>query len=239
MSSGSVVLLGTAAVIALMHTLLGPDHYLPFVVLSKARSWSTHKTILITLLCGIGHVSSSIVLGFVGIALGVAVSRLEVVESLRGEIASWVLIAVGVMYTVWGIRRAIRNRPHTHLHSHMHEHGHVGEHAHVHDTKARSLTPWALFIIFVLGPCEPLIPLVMYPAATGRLLDVAMVASVFGVVTISTMIGVVLVLRTGLAKLPLGPIERYAHALAGLAILMSFFRRRYQTVRLVGIAYGA
>jgi len=24
---------------------------------------------------------------------------------------------------------------------------------------------WALFLIFVFGPCEPLIPLIMYPAA--------------------------------------------------------------------------
>ena len=227
MSTEVVVLLGTAATIGFTHTLLGPDHYLPFIVLSKARSWSTKKTILITSLCGLGHVLSSVILGFAGIALGVAVSRLEVVESLRGEIASWVLIGFGVMYTAWGIRRAVRNRPHTHFHAHgevaahTHEHGHVGEHSHVHDTKARRLTPWALFIIFVLGPCEPLIPLLMYPAATGRILDVAVVASVFGVVTVGTMLGVVLLLRSGMARLPLRPIERYAHVLAGLAILMS------------------
>lgn len=227
MSTEVVVLLGTAATIGFVHTLIGPDHYLPFIVLSKARSWSTKKTVLITFLCGLGHVLSSIVLGFAGIAVGVAVSRLEVVESLRGEIASWVLIGFGVMYMAWGVRRAVRNRPHTHFHAHgegeghSHEHGHVGEHGHVHDTKARRLTPWALFIIFVLGPCEPLIPLLMYPAATGSVLDVTVVASVFGVVTIGTMLGVVLVLRSGLARLPLGPIERYAHALAGLAILMS------------------
>ncbi|MCK5585752.1 sulfite exporter TauE/SafE family protein [Candidatus Bipolaricaulota bacterium] len=227
MSTEVVVLLGTAATIGFVHTLIGPDHYLPFIVLSKARSWSTKKTVLITFLCGLGHVLSSIVLGFAGIAVGIAVSRLEIVESLRGEIASWVLIGFGVMYTAWGIRSAVRNRPHTHFHAHekgeghTHEHGHVGEHGHVHDTKARRLTPWALFIIFVLGPCEPLIPLLMYPAATGSVLDVMVVASVFGVVTIGTMLGVVLVLRSGLARLPLGPIERYAHALAGLAILTS------------------
>ncbi len=227
MSTEVVVLLGTAATIGFVHTLIGPDHYLPFIVLSKARSWSTKKTVLITFLCGLGHVLSSIVLGFAGIAVGIAVSRLEIVESLRGEIASWVLIGFGVMYTAWGIRSAVRNRPHTHFHAHekgeghTHEHGHVGEHGHVHDTKARRLTPWALFIIFVLGPCEPLIPLLMYPAATGSVLDVMVVTSVFGVVTIGTMLGVVLVLRSGLARLPLGPIERYAHALAGLAILTS------------------
>ncbi|MFC2095575.1 sulfite exporter TauE/SafE family protein [Candidatus Bipolaricaulota bacterium] len=227
MSTDVAVLLGTAATIGFVHTLIGPDHYLPFIVLARARNWSTKKTLLITFLCGLGHVVSSVVLGFAGIGLGIAVSKLEVVESLRGEIASWVLIGFGVMYTAWGIRSAVRNRPHTHLHSHgegeghTHEHGHVGEHGHVHDTKTRSLTPWALFIIFVLGPCEPLIPLLMYPAATGRVFDVVAVASVFMVVTIATMLGIVLLLRSGLARLPLAPVERYSHALAGLAILMS------------------
>ena len=227
MSREAVVLLGTAASIGFFHTLIGPDHYLPFIVLSKARGWATPKTLLITSLCGLGHVLSSIVLGFIGIGLGVAVSRLEVVESLRGEIASWVLIGFGVMYTVWGVRRAVRNRPHTHLHAHgdgeahAHSHNHVGDHAHVHDVKARRITPWALFIIFVLGPCEPLIPLLMYPAATGSVLDVTAVAAVFGAVTISTMLGVVLFVRSGVARLPLGRIERFSHALAGLAIFLS------------------
>ena len=34
---------------------------------------------------------------------------------------------------------------------------HHGEHMHPHLVGA-SLTPWALFVIFVFGPCEPLIP---------------------------------------------------------------------------------
>jgi len=227
MSPETFVLIGTAASIGFIHTLIGPDHYLPFVVLSKARAWSTRKTMLVTSLCGIGHVLSSVLLGFIGVGLGIAVSRLELVESMRGEIASWVLIGFGVMYTAWGIRRAIRNRPHSHVHAHVngdahnHEHGHSGEHAHVHAAKKRRLTPWALFIIFVLGPCEPLIPLLMFPAATGGALDITVVAAVFGVVTIATMLSTVLILRTGISRLPLGKLERYAHALAGLAIFAS------------------
>ena len=44
MSTEAVVLLGTASTIGFIHTLIGPDHYLPFIVLSKARNWSTKKT---------------------------------------------------------------------------------------------------------------------------------------------------------------------------------------------------
>ena len=55
MSPDILVLCGTAAAIAFLHTLAGPDHYLPFVAMSKARDWTVRKTLLITFLCGIGE----------------------------------------------------------------------------------------------------------------------------------------------------------------------------------------
>jgi len=204
MSNEIVILAGAAAAIGFVHTVFGPDHYLPFIVLSKARQWSIVKTVIVTFLCGLGHVLSSVALGFIGIALGIAVFKLEAIESFRGELAAWILIAFGFTYFVWGIHRAIRNRPHTHIHT----------------SKSGSLTPWILFTIFIFGPCEPLIPLVMYPAAKGDMMNVVIVAFVFGLTTISTMLGIVLASSYGLAKLPLGKLEKYSHALAGLAILL-------------------
>jgi len=227
MSNEIVILAVTAATIGFFHTILGPDHYLPFIVLSKARQWSSVKTVMITFLCGIGHVLSSIVLGFIGIALGIAVFKLEAIESFRGELAAWLLIAFGFTYFIWGIHRAIRNRSHEHFHvhesgePHLHSHKHLRDHSHPHSSKLGSLTPWVLFTIFVFGPCEPLIPLVMYPAAKGDMMTVVIVAFVFGLVTISTMLGIVLASSYGFKKLPFGKLEKYSHALAGLAIFVS------------------
>jgi len=226
MSNEVIILVGTAASIGLIHTILGPDHYLPFIVLSKARQWSITKTLVITFLCGLGHVLSSIALGFIGIALGTAIFKLEAIESFRGDIAAWFLIAFGFTYSVWGLHRAIRKRSHGHSHvhesgqSHVHSHNHLGDHSHPHGLRS-GLTPWVLFTIFVFGPCEPLIPLIMYPAAKNNMLSVAIVASVFGLITISTMLTIVLASSYGLARLPLRRLEKYSHALAGLAILLS------------------
>lgn len=226
MSNEFIILAGTAATIGFVHTIFGPDHYLPFIVLSKARQWSSVRTLMITLLCGIGHILSSVVLGFMGIALGIAVFRLEAIESFRGELAAWLLIAFGFTYLIWGIHRAIRSRPHEHLHlhesgeAHLHPHKHTGDHSHVHSSESGNLTPWVLFIIFVFGPCEPLIPLVMYPAARGNMITVAIVASVFGLTTIATMLGIVLASSYGLSRLPLRKLEKYSHALAGLTIFL-------------------
>ena len=222
----TAVLAGTAATIAFVHTILGPDHYLPFIVLAKARQWSGVKTVVITLLCGLGHILSSVVLGFIGVALGIAVFRLEAFESFRGELAAWLLLAFGFTYFIWGIHRAIRKRPHEHPHlhggesAHLHLHGHVAGHTHVHTANSVSLTPWILFTIFLFGPCEPLIPILMYPAAKSNMMSVALVASIFGLVTIATMLCVVLASYYGLSKLSLPRPERYAHALAGLTILL-------------------
>jgi len=219
----------TAASIGFFHTLLGPDHYVPFIMMSWARKWSSGKTALITLLCALGHIAGSVVLGLIGVALGLAVKGLEGVESIRGDWAAWLLIAFGLAYAIWGIRYIYRRHPHQHTHPHLiqgphdhvHAHTHLGEHAHVHDRQsAKAVTPWVLFIIFVFGPCEPLIPILMYPAAQGSLLDLAAVTAVFGLVTAATMLGAVLLGRAGVDFLPLRSIQRYSHVLAGVTILL-------------------
>ncbi len=228
MTSELSILLFSAASIGFVHTLFGPDHYLPFIAMSKSGKWSLKKTTLITILCGVGHVLSSVLLGFVGIGFGVAVSKLISIESERGNIAAWLLIAFGFVYFIWGIRQAIKNKSHRHFHthgdeiSHAHDHGHKKEHAHLHDRKEKKdLSPWVLFTIFIFGPCEPLIPILMYPAAQDSMFGLVMVTLVFSVVTICTMLGVVLISSFGLSFLPTDKLERYSHALAGGTILLS------------------
>ncbi|MCU0645602.1 MAG: sulfite exporter TauE/SafE family protein [bacterium] len=228
MTNELTILLTTAASIGFFHTLFGPDHYLPFIVMAQSGKWSLRKTTLITLLCGLGHVSSSAVLGLIGVTLGIAVSKLEFIEGFRGNLAAWALIAFGLIYFVWGIRRAIRNKPHHHLHthkdlaSHTHTHVHDGEHAHIHEaSNQKSITPWVLFTIFVLGPCEPLIPLLMYPAAKNSQSGLLFVVVIFGSITITTMLAVVIISTLGISFVPMQRIERYLHALSGAAIFLS------------------
>lgn len=193
--------------------------------MARSRKWSLVKTTVITALCGAGHVLSSIILGIIGIALGISINKLGVIESFRGGIAAWLIIAFGVGYFVWGLFRARRNRPHVHWHAHedmssqIHKHTHSKDHLHVHKGEsAKNLTPWILFTIFVFGPCEPLIPLLMYPAAKNSIFGLVLVTIVFSVVTIVTMLGIVIFLSLGANLLPMGRLERYTHALAGATI---------------------
>ncbi|MBW2522918.1 MAG: sulfite exporter TauE/SafE family protein [Deltaproteobacteria bacterium] len=225
MDSSIGVIAATAAFLALTHTLIGVDHYLPFVALGRARRWSYRRLAIVVVLCGIGHVASSVLLGFVGIALGIAVGSLESVESTRGELASYLIIAFGLVYMLWGIRAALRNRTHAHEHTHadgsvhQHVHDHHGTHLHTHDSSRRSTVVWVLFLLFVFGPCEPLIPLIMYPAAKSSIAGVALVAGIFSVVTIAVMLVMSLALYAGALRLRWQRLERYTHAAAGFAIL--------------------
>ena len=232
MENNLLLLCLTAAGIGALHTALGPDHYLPFVVMARSERWSRRKALRVTLACGLGHVLSSMLLGAVGIALGVAVGRLEKIETVRGGLAVWGLIAFGLAYGVWGLRRAQRNRPHAHVHAHSdgtvhcHTHAHQQEHLHVHQLGTRTgdrpasgrLTAWMLFVVFVFGPCEPLIPLLMYPAAQGSTAGVILVSAAFGVATLAMMAVLVTLALLGVERLPLGTLERYTHALAGFAV---------------------
>lgn len=227
MESDFSLLLVSAISIGFLHTILGPDHYLPFILLAKARNWSVTKTAWITGICGIGHVTGSVLLGLIGISLGIGLDKLNLVESHRGSIASWLLIVFGLVYFIWGIRRAIKNKPHEHWHTHsddtfhVHEHKHFNQHTHIHGEKSKKLTPWVLFIIFVLGPCEALIPLLMYPAAMYSYVEVAGVVLAFSVTTILTMVGAVVIPLMGLNTINLHKFERFSHAFAGALISLS------------------
>ncbi|MDB4582327.1 hypothetical protein N9164_04180 [Draconibacterium sp.] len=73
---------------------------------------------------------------------------LEIVESFRGTIAASLLIVFGLIYTIYGLQKAYKNRPHQHIHFHAdetvhtHQHTHKKEHAHVHtQSKKKSITP--------------------------------------------------------------------------------------------------
>jgi len=227
-AAGSTALLATAATLGVVHTLLGPDHYVPFVALARSRDWSLRKALGVTAICGVGHVVGSIALGALGVGFGWALSGLVTLETLRGSLAGWLLLGVGLAYTAWGIRQALRGgHKHTHVHAHAdgtlhrHEHDHKREHGHPHfGGVARVFGPWSIFVIFVLGPCEPLIPLLLYPAAHGGWWTVAAVAAVFAVATIATMLAVVTVGALGLSKLPAAGLERWSHALAGAALAL-------------------
>lgn len=213
----------SAASLGFIHTILGPDHYLPFIVLSKARQWSSNKTMWITFVSGVGHVASSVLIGFFGIALGISLNKLESIEAIRGEMVGWLLLAFGLGYSIYGIYKYLKSVPHSHLPAFLvpkkvSEWQHLSAEEKEDNTK---LTPWLLFLIFVFGPCEVLIPVLIFPAYAHSTVGMVTVSLIFGIATIGTMLLTVYLGHKGSAMVRFKKHERYLHLLAGLVILIS------------------
>ncbi len=208
----TTLLLGATASLAVVHTLLGVDHSLPFVALGRARGWTLQRTLLVTAVCGAGHVASSVAIGALGVALGIATDALLWIESARGELAAALLIGFGLAYAAWAVWRRLRGRDGAHLHTAGADGGAPG---------AARITPWALFIVFVLGPCEPLIPLMVVPGMAGDWLTVAAVVGVFGLLTVAVMLLAVAAASSGVGLMAGSRISRHADVAAGLVVAAS------------------
>lgn len=218
------VLLWTALTIGVVHTLIGPDHYLPFVSLARERGWTVRKTLSLTFICGAAHCAGSVILGFIGIALGLGLASLEAFEALRGNAAAWLLLGFGLAYAIFGLRRYVRRGEHSHRHTHadgtVHTHAHAtqGEHAHVHARSVARPLAVSLLIVFLLGPCEALIPLLMYPAATADIWAVLKVTLVFSVTTVATMLVAVGVALGAAQKIQWSPAPGVGGMITGTVI---------------------
>lgn len=204
------ILLSTAISIGVIHTITGPDHYVPFVVMAKSKGWTLKKTSSVTLMCGLGHVSSSIIIGIIGIIFGVGLSKIEFLESQRGDIAGWLFIIIGALYLIFGItKRITHQKPHTHkLPKFL-----------TRKNSDRKISPWSLFLIFVFGPCEVLIPMLMYPAAHENSTAILLVSVTFSIATLLTMLAVVLPLSFLTVKIPFKNIHKYSNVLVGITLL--------------------
>jgi sulfite exporter TauE/SafE len=211
------VLASGAVTVGVLHTVLGPDHYLPFVAIGAARRWSRGKLLAVTALCGTVHIGASFAIALVvGGLMGLGVSRVEEVLGWQGAAVAWSLVVLGLGYAAWGLLRP-------HRHRHMPDGSHLPEGLSAPDTTpapGRDVTIWALVLIFAFGPCEAMIPLVMLPSAQGSLAGIALVLVLFGTSTVLTMTAMVAVLHAGVRLLPTDRLARAAHPLAGAVIAL-------------------
>ena len=145
-----------AATVGALHSI-APDHWVPFAAVARARGWSAARTTRVTLLCGFGHVTVSAAMGLLALFLGREV--LETFGSRMESIAGILMIAFGLVYGIWGLRRAAGEKLHGHSHSHY---------DHVHDPS--KVTVLGMFLLFCADPCVAVIPIMValvLPARAG------------------------------------------------------------------------
>jgi hypothetical protein len=191
----------TAATVGALHSI-APDHWVPFMAVSRARGWSAARTAKVTLLCGFGHVTVSVVLGLLALSLGQEV--LEAFGARLESVAGILLIGFGLVYGLWGLRRAVAAKLHGHAHAHF---------DHVHDPSRATVL--GLFLLFSADPCVRLIPIMLAAAPLGWPRVVALIAT-YELATLGAMVGLVLSARAGVVRGLEAPwLDRHGDALAG------------------------
>lgn len=207
MEQGMLALAITAFGLGAFHTLIGPDHYLPFVAIAQTKKWSTSRTLWVVSICGLGHVLSTIVLGALFILVGVAVEQFIHIEGQRGEYVSWVLLAIGSVYMLWAIVQYIRKKTSSHTH------------ISVEKSNQKKLTFWILFAVFVFGPCETLAPL-LYQASAISTSSIVLISLFFAISTIGMMLVMTFLLLQGFKFFKIQKLEKYQHIIAGATIAL-------------------
>lgn len=202
MRNSLLLLLMSTSCVAFLHAL-APDHWMPFAAIAKAQKWPKPKLLWITFISGIGHVGISIIFSIIGILLGFSLSKFKSIEGQRGEITLWLLIGFGIAYMLWGIKKAREER-----------------HRDIEKEKSKSVAVWTMFAIFILGPCEPLVPLVFLGYNYGYA-GVVSVSAVFSVITITMMLAQSLLAFAGIQLIKSDIADRYSHAFAGLVIALT------------------
>ena len=213
-SGGILALAATAAAFGAVHTAANPAHYLPFVAIGKSHGWGLPKILAFAVACGMGHLLSSVAVGGLGIAFGAGVGEASFLDAVREDIMKWAFLAFAAVYFFFGLRVSISGRGRMHCCE-----SDVGA------KKIGGLSDkasfWTLFLIFTLGPCEILAPLVMVSASEGDWAGVASVAAAFSVSTVATMLAMTAAVMFGLGFVKGGGefFQKWGRALSGGVML--------------------
>jgi hypothetical protein len=231
------LLVATVAAVGVLHTLV-PDHWAPIVVVGRQRGWSVAHTARAAAVAGLGHVTSTLVLGIIAWAVGASLSvgyghAVSVVAAV-----ALILFGAWIGYTGW--REVSAGHDHAHPtagHAHLHSHGDVAGHVHWHEHDERGFHPvdggaavahdhghavagrTALLLILGSSPMIEGLPAFFAASTYGPAL-LGVMAGVFALATIATYVVASGFAMAGLQRLSFGPLERYGEVLSGAVVAL-------------------
>jgi len=198
------VQLAAAGGVGVLHTLLGPDHYLPLLAITKASGWSLRRALLVTAVAGLLHCGASALLLPFALAATRAAGTLAGVQDLRATVAAWLVVGLGLalLGAAFRARRAAAVAP-------------AAAPAAV---PGRSGARALLLLAFAVGPCEWLLPNALTAAGTAGAGGALAVSLVFTASTVATMLAVV---AASLRLLPAQRLPPLRFALLGGASVLA------------------
>jgi len=225
-STSVPLLLGAAAVVAILHSIL-PDHWVPLAVVGRTQRWNLFRVARVSALASAGHVVASVVLAGIIAAIGLQFQRQ--LETQQGHIVGAVLILTGVGFLLWGLT----GQGHSHDHDHGHSHDHDYETAHAHEeshtqtghaaparqqTLARRLAAVAVPFGVAASPDLTILPVALAASAVGRGAVVGVIG-VFAALTMATFIGLTVLATLAGYQIKGEWLERHAPTITAVVLI--------------------
>jgi hypothetical protein len=206
----SILLTGFA--VAFLHGAL-PTHWLPFVLVGRRQGWATGRTLLVTALAGFGHVITTVVLGLLLVASGLAAG--ETLGRFVPYIAGGLLIALGLYYLANHSFAAARHNHHLPLFKRFHIPEEPGEERGPAMSDRSAVL--GLVTVLTLSPCEAFLPVYLSGAPYGweafGLLSVVLTCA-----AVASMVGFAGLSMAGARWLGLKAVERSEGLVLGAAL---------------------
>jgi len=221
-STSVPLLLGAAAVVAILHSIL-PDHWVPLAVVGRTQRWSLFRVARVSALASAGHVVASVVLAGIIAAIGLQFQRQ--LETQQGHIVGAVLILTGVGFLIWGLTG--HSHDHDHGHSHDHETAHAHEESHTQtghaapprqQTLARRLAAIAVPFGVAASPDLTILPVALAASAVGRGAVVGVIV-VFALLTMATFIGLTVLATLAGYQIKGEWLERHANTITAVVLI--------------------
>ncbi len=216
----------TGFTVAFFHAAI-PTHWLPFVLVGRARAWSRSKVMVVTLAAGLGHVLLTSLLGLIVDWLGFQLD--ERFEQIFPWISACILFALAGFYfwRQWRGGGICHHRPPGGQHKPSEHCGHEDAHEHSHWDHELKESPlvapekgdWAaisgLFVMLTLSPCEGFLPIYLSGVQFGWrgfwILSAILAVAALAAMTLLTWLTLV-----GLERFRVKNFERYEAGLLGL-----------------------
>lgn len=186
--------------ISLLHAVI-PNHWLPVLAIGKKHKWTLAETSRVTLIAGLAHVISTVI---IGLLLGLIGGELtEHIEHFSHIIAPAVLILIGLYF----ISQHYRHH-HFHLQKEQLE------------KKSTTSIVWALVIAMFLSPCMEIEAYFLLAGSRGWYM-LAGIAALYAVISIAGMLIWIRIVYKGLLKLNWHKWEHNAGIITGLVLIIT------------------
>ena len=194
-----LTLVAGSLILSLLHAII-PNHWLPILAIGKKENWSLREIINVTVVSGLSHVTSTLLIGWGLAFFGWELSQKY--KSITPIIAPAVLIFIGLVFI---------------YRHHRHKHFHVADQQHQNSKFKMILT---LSIAMFLSPCLE-IEAYFLAAGVESFWWTALLSAVYFVVTLLGMVIWVTVAYKGLNKFNWHSLEHQAGIITGGTLIAS------------------